>query len=171
MTDSFEDADVNETVELSATEQLSVYEIGWDEFVGADRDVDNITVDTEVVDTEVDDNELFVEVTGDVTKRDPKEIPVFQSQERWEGRSDTAPEPTPAWKQWAASAFTPAVTLCILAGSAVFSVRLMEMMDLTVNGEPITPPPVQGLFLVMFLIVFIGWAAQYLPRDVVGGKP
>jgi hypothetical protein len=165
MTDNFEDADVNETVELSATTQLNVYDIAWDEFVGADRDVDNITVDTEV-----DDTEVFVEVTGDVTKRDPKEIPVFQSQERWEGRSDTAPEPTPAWKQWAKSAFTPAVTLCILAGSAVLSVRFMEMMDLTVNGEPITPPPVQGLFLVMFLIVFVGWAAQYLPRDVVGGR-
>ncbi|MHC3382096.1 hypothetical protein [Haloarcula sp. H-GB5] len=165
MTQNFEDIDVNETVELSATTQLNVYDIGWDEFVGWDRDVDNISVSTEV-----DDSEVFVEVTGDVTKRDPKEIPVFQSQERWERRSDTAPEPTPAWKQWAVAAVTPLATLCMVAVSSVISVRFLEMMDMTVNGEPITPPSTLGLFVVMTVIVCFGLAIQQLPRLLTGGR-
>lgn len=162
MTDNdFETADVNETVELTANTQLNAYEIGWDEFVGADRDVDNISVNTEV-----DDTEVIVEVTGDVTKRDPKEIPVFQSQERWEGRSDTDPTPTPVWRKVAAKAVSPVITGGMLAGSSVITVRIMEQLDLTINGTPVTPPGVPELFAVIALIVFVSMAIQYLPRKL-----
>jgi len=71
---------VGETQRLSGQFEVDAYEAAWDEFVGFDRDVENIEMQIEMV----DDDTGVVTVSGDVTKIDPDVKPVFQSEDQFE---------------------------------------------------------------------------------------
>jgi hypothetical protein len=161
----FDDLEKNETVELSAETQMNAYEMAWDEFVGHDRDVSDIRVS----DAYVDGDDVVVEVSGDVTKRDPKEIPVFQSQERWESRSDTEATPLPLWMKVVEKSAPFALTGGVLAVSGFVAVSVMEELDMSINGTEVAVPGYFELTFVMATILFVIWSIQYLPRVFRGG--
>jgi hypothetical protein len=161
----FDDLEKNETVELSAETQMCAYEMAWDQFVGRERDVSDIRVS----DAYVDGDDVVVEVSGDVTKRDPKEIPVFQSQERWESRSDTEATPLPLWMKVVEKSVPFALTGGVLAVSGFVAVSVMEELDMSINGTEVAVPGYFELTFVMATILFVIWSIQYLPRVMRGG--
>jgi hypothetical protein len=160
---TFEELDQNETVELSKQTRINAYEMAWDEFVGHDRDVSDIRVS----DAYVDGDDVVVEVAGDVTKRDPKEIPVFQSQERWESHTETTESTMLTW----VGKIAPPITTLGVATLGIFVARhIMSQLEMTVNGKPLTPPPWIGLVLMVLTIGTVIFGIQALPRMFRGGR-
>ena len=165
--DPVEGMEVGETRELSSTSTMDAYELAWDEFVGWDRQVDNITVDAHVDD---DDNIVTV-VRGDVTKVDPKVKPVFQTKSSWEQRSDTDAKPTPRWFKIGRKALPHAVMFGVFGVSALVATRVMEQFSgMTINGQPVEAPSMLPVFFVMLIIVSVVYGIQYLPGRVGGGR-
>lgn len=162
--DPVEEMAVGETRTLSGETSFDTHEAMWDEFVGWDRKAEDVRVE----DTFVEDGEVVVRIAGDVTKIDPKTKPVFQSEERWNSRSDTAATTSSSWPWWAKVAMQTIPTLAVSAFVAWVSTRIIDAADITVNGEGVAAPGWLGVFFVMVTIVAVVMGMQYLPRPSGG---
>lgn len=158
--DPLEEMAVGETRTLCGETTFDTHEAMWDEFVGFDRNVDDVRVEAAFV----RDNEVVVHIAGDVTKVDPNTKPVFQSKERWNARSDTTATTSSSWPWWAKVAMQAIPTLGVFAFVAWLSTRIIDAANLTVNGEAVAAPGWVGLFFVMVVIVAAIMGMEYLTR-------
>jgi len=156
---------VGETQRLSDEFDVDPYEAAWDEFVGFDREVENIEIEAEML----DDEKAVVTVSGDVTKVDPNVKPVFQTEDRWNRRSDVK-EPTPQWKKLFKQIAPHAITLATVGACAFVAQSVVAHAGIAINGEQIAAPGLLEMSMVLVPVLFILWGVKYLPGAVNGGR-
>jgi len=159
--DPVDEMELGETETVATLTEINALEAGWDEYGGQDREADNFRI----AETEVVDEQVAVVIEADVTKVDPDTKPVFQSEDRWQGRSDVESQ-TPRWLSTLSRIAPYGVTAAALGASWFLAQRVITRADMTMNGEQVGAPSFGALAPMLFLVLIVVWMLQYRSQQV-----
>jgi len=167
--DPLDGADMGETATVTETNEIWLGQLASEDVRGSDRLADHRLVDATVVTDEHGEQSLAVTVESDVTKRLPR---------RWdacrEPRTDSE-RATARRSRWVSRAITGVSFAIPLGIGLAVTSRVNRQLtgDVTINGEPFTPPTVVEMVPVVALIVVIAaviLGSGLMPGGFGGGR-
>ena len=157
--DPLDGADIGDSETVTVTRELWLGDLEADAAKGSDRSSESEVIATEVVTDEFGEEYLAVSVRSDITKRLPRNWDYSQAPRTETERKQARRE---KWKRRVAGALPLAGVLGL---SFAIAMRVMNTVagKMTINGEPMGPPPMLPAAGIMLLVVVISLGLQYLP--------
>jgi hypothetical protein len=163
----FDQLEIGDTAELTDTFEWSVWNQIDNEFLGTDKDIDDMHIADARIGGSEGNETVVVEVAADVTKVDPDEKPVFQTEERFKHGYNHSQRPW--WKKYVNGTIATLIAGGVTVG--VGSTILNKLSSSMVSGPQVDIyHSVASLIPVLFVLMVLSVLAVYIgpmPRRLV----